>query len=162
LSEGHYRLLASKEGFGQEVQEVDLVRGTTAEAVFELRATEGLRVTVVDQRDSQPLDAYVVARDTARHIVANRHSWVGADGSLRISLAPGQYLLSTSASGYGTATLPVTAPGDGLRVGLTPGGTLVVQSERDLHGRIRLVGPDGEEYVRCWCNGISDITVKGR
>ncbi|HWX24494.1 MAG TPA: hypothetical protein VN083_05600 [Vicinamibacteria bacterium] len=22
--------------------------------------------------------------------------------------------------------------------------------------------PDGEEYVRCWCNGIADITLNGR
>jgi hypothetical protein len=56
----------------------------------------------------------------------------------------------------------VTAPGRGLRIGLTPGGTLVLDSERDLRGRIRLVKPDGEEYVRCWCNGIAEIQLTGR
>ena len=85
-----------------------------------------------------------------------------ADGSLSIALADGPYLLSTSASGYGTATLHVSAPAREIRVGLTPGGTLVVESERELRGRVRLVRPDGLEYVQCWCNGIADIEVKGR
>jgi hypothetical protein len=87
---------------------------------------------------------------------------VAADGSLSIALADGPYLLSTSASGYGTATLNVSAPARDIRVGLTPGGTLVVESQRELRGRVRLVRPDGLEYVRCWCNGIADIEVKGR
>ena len=59
-------------------------------------------------------------------------------------------------------TLPITAPGKGLQVGLTPGGTLVIESARNLRGRIRLMQPDGEEYIRCWCNGIADIKLEGR
>ena len=123
---------------------------------------EGLSVEVVDARDGRALDAWVVVRDLSRNVIANRHSGVGEDGTLTIPLAPGQYLLSTSASGYATATLPVTAPGRGLRVPLTPGGTLVIESARELRGRVRLVRPDGEEYVRCWCNGIAGIDLNGR
>jgi hypothetical protein len=104
-------------------------------------------VTVVDARDGRALDAIVVVRDMARQIVANQHSGVGPQGELNIPLAPGPYLLSTSAGGYGTVTRPVTAPAQGLRVGLTPGGTLVIESPRDLRGRVRLIQPDGEEYV---------------
>jgi len=162
IREGHYRLLASKDGYGQDVLEVDLRRGLPSEVAFELAPAEGLTVEVVDARDGRPLDAVVVVRDTSRRIIANRHSGVGADGTLTIPLAAGSYLLSTSADGYGTATLSVTAPGRGLRVPLTPGGTLVVQSPRDLHGRLRLVRPDGEEYVRCWCNGIATMDLEGR
>ncbi|HET9314770.1 MAG TPA: carboxypeptidase-like regulatory domain-containing protein, partial [Vicinamibacteria bacterium] len=162
LREGRYRLVTSMAGFGQEVREVDLPRGGTVEAVIELSPADGVGVTVVDARDSRPLDAIVVVRDQARRIVANRHSGADESGALHIPLADGAYLLSTSASGYGTVTLPVTAPAQGLRVGLTPGGTLVIESERDLRGRVRLVQPDGEEYVRCWCNGIAEIQLKGR
>jgi 5-hydroxyisourate hydrolase-like protein (transthyretin family) len=162
LAEGSYRVVASMEGFGQEVREVDLRRDDPVEVVLELEASDGLTLEVVDARDGRPLEATVVVRDVARRIVANRHSGVGADGRLTIPLAPGQYLLSTSADGYGTVTRPVAAPGTGLSVGLTPGGTLVLESERALHGRIRLVGSDGEEYVRCWCNGLADIDLEGR
>ncbi len=162
LVEGQYRLVASKAGFGQEQREVEVARGSTAEVTFELQPAEGVSVSVVDARDGRPLEATVVVRDEARRIVANRHSGVGEDGTLNVPLASGSYLLSTSASGYGTATLRVTAPSRGLRVGLTPGGTLRFESPRDLRGRVRLVQPDGEEYVRCWCNGIADIELSGR
>jgi protocatechuate 3,4-dioxygenase beta subunit len=162
LREGRYRLITSKAGYGQEVRDVEVPRGGTAEVLIELEPAEGVSVTVVDARDSRPLEAIVVVRDQARRIVANRHSGADASGLLNIPLADGSYLLSTSASGYGTVTIPVTAPTHDLRVGLTPGGTLIIESERDLRGRVRLVQPDGEEYVRCWCNGIAEIQLKGR
>jgi hypothetical protein len=162
LREGRYRVLTSKKGYGQQVREIQLESGASADVVLELVGSEGLTLTVVDARDDRPLDATVVVRDLAKRVIANQHSGVESDGSLNIPLAPGRYLLSTSAGGYGTATVPVSAPGRGLRVGLTPGGTLVVDSERDLRGRMRLVKPDGEEYVRCWCNGIAEIQLTGR
>lgn len=162
LREGRYRLVTSKSGYGQQVQELDLVDGATPDVVLELSAAEGLTLQVVDGRDSRPLEAIVVVRDAARRIIANKHQGIEADGNLKIALAPGPYLLSTSANGFGTATLRVTAPGAGIRVPLTPGGTLVLESGRELAGRIQLVGADGEEYVRCWCNGIADITLKGK
>jgi hypothetical protein len=130
--------------------------------VLEISVADGVGLSVVDARNGRPLEAIVVVRDLAKRMVANRHSDVAADGSVTIALADGPYLLSTSANGYGTATLRITSPAPGLRVGLTPGGTLVVESERELRGRIRLLQPDGEEYVRCWCNGIADIQLKGR
>src|SRR5262249_46751655 len=130
--------------------------------VVELSPAAGLSLSVVDARDGRPLEAIVVVRDQARHIVANSHSGVDEDGTLNIPLADGRYLLSTSATGYGTATLPATAPAQGLRMALTPGGTLVIESARALQGLARLVQPDGEEYVRCWCNGIAEIELAGR
>jgi protocatechuate 3,4-dioxygenase beta subunit len=153
LEEGRYRVLASREGFGQGLREVELRRGTTVEVTLELEASEGLTLEVVDARDGRSLDASVVVRDMARRIVANRPSRVGDGGALNVPLAPGPYILSTC---------PVTVPAAGLRLGLTPGGTLVLESERPLRGRVRLVGADGEEYVRCWCNGLADIDLEGR
>ncbi|MET0551458.1 MAG: carboxypeptidase regulatory-like domain-containing protein [Vicinamibacteria bacterium] len=162
LRDGAYRVVTSKSGFGQAVREVDLVRGSPADVTLELAPADGVSLTVVDGRDGRTLDGIVVVRDAQKRIVANQHSGAGADGVLDIPLADGSYVLSTSATGYGTATLPVTAPSSGLKVALTPGGTLVLASEKSLHGRVRLLQPDGEEYVRCWCNGIAEIQLKGR
>jgi protocatechuate 3,4-dioxygenase beta subunit len=162
VREGAYRLLTSKDGYGQDAREIELRRGAPEELRIELAPADGLGVEVVDARDGRPLEAVVVVRDMARRVIANRHSGVGADGSLTIPLAAGNYLLSTSATGYGTATLPVRAPGRGLRVPLTPGGTLVIESGRELRGRLRLLQPDGEEYVRCWCSGIGGFDLEGR
>lgn len=136
---------------------MELARGATAEVLFELQPASGVSVKVTDARDGRTLEAIVVVRDGAKRIVANHHAGQEADGAVNIPLADGPYVLSTSATGYGTRTLPITAPSKGLEVGLTPGGTLVIESARNLRGRIRLVDPDGEEYVRCWCNGIADI-----
>lgn len=162
LRDGRYRLVTSKAGFGQEVREVEVARGATVEVLIELQPAEGISLSVVDARNNRPLDAIVVVRDEGRRIVANSHSGVGEDGVLNIPLADGAYILSTSASGYGTFTTRVRAPSRGLRVGLTPGGTLRIESPRDLRGRVRLLQPDGEEYVRCWCNGIAEIQLSGR
>jgi 5-hydroxyisourate hydrolase-like protein (transthyretin family) len=162
LRDGRYRLVTSKAGFGQEVRDVEVARGGTATVTIELQEAEGVSLTEVDARDGRALEAIVVVRDEGRRIVANRHSGVGDDGVLNIPLANGSYILSTSATGYGTVTLRVRAPSRGLRVALTPGGTLRIESQRDLRGRLRLVQPDGEEYVRCWCNGIADIELGGR
>jgi carboxypeptidase family protein len=162
LRDGTYRVVTSKPGFGQVARDVEIARASPADVTLELEPADGLGLTVVDGRDGRTLDAIVVVRDAQKRIVANQHSGVGEDGTLNIPLADGTYVLSTSATGYGTATLPVTSPSTGLRVALTPGGTLVLASERSLHGRVRLVQPDGEEYVRCWCNGIAAIQLKGR
>jgi hypothetical protein len=162
LHEGRYRLTTSKAGFGQQVRELDLQRGAAGPVSIELAPAGGITVTVVDQRSGRALEAVVVVRDAQRRIVANRHSGLGDDGALNIPLADGAYILSTSANGFGTATRPVTAPSSGLRIALTPGGTLVIDSTRLVQGRVRLLQADGEEYVRCWCNGIADIALTGR
>jgi len=162
LREGRYRVVTAKKGYGQQAREVELARGATADLLFELQPADGVSVKVTDARDGRTLEAIVVVRDRAKRIVANQHAGTDADGAVIIPLADGPYLLSTSASGYGTATLPITAPGKGVQVGLTPGGTLVIESPRNLRGRIRLMQPDGEEYIRCWCNGIADIKLEGR
>ena len=162
LREGRYRVVTAKKGYGQQVREVELARGTTADVLFELQPADGVSVKVTDARDGRTLEAIVVVRDRAKRIVANQHAGTDADGAVLIPLADGPYLLSTSANGYGTATLSITAPGKGVQVGLTPGGTLVIESPRNLRGRIRLMQPDGDEYIRCWCNGIADIKLEGR
>jgi hypothetical protein len=46
-------------------------------------------------------------------------------------------------------------------VAVTPGGTLQVDSERILHGQVRLLGSDGDAYVRCWSNSMTGIRVDG-
>jgi hypothetical protein len=30
-----------------------------------------------------------------------------------------------------------------------------------VRGKARLIQPDGEEYVRCWCSGIAEIKIEG-
>ena len=161
VREGRYRIVTALKGFGQQVREIELGRGETADVLLELQAADGVSLKVADARDHRTLEAIVVVRDRARRVVANRHAGAEADGAVTIPLADGSYLLSASSNGYGTVTLPITAPSKVVQVDLTPGGTLVIESTRSLRGRIRLVQPDGDEYVRCWCNGIAEIRLEG-
>jgi hypothetical protein len=158
---GPHRLLVAKAGYAHQLLEVDLQIGVNPAVVFELRPSDGLGLTVVDARDHAPLNATAAVLDAAGRIVARARPTFAGDGVLTIPLAAGQYRLVTSDIGYGSAMQPVTAPGR-VRVALTPGGTLVVESARELSGRLRLVRPGGEEYVRSWSEGISRIELAGQ
>jgi hypothetical protein len=160
IAEGRYRVLVQKDGYGQVVKEVLLLRGSTPELLFTMASSDGVRAHVVDGRNGKKLEAIVVVRDLQKRIVANRAN-TEDDGGVTIPLAPGSYLLSVSAHNYGTVTLPVTAPARDLRIAVTPGGTLIVRSARELAGKLRLILPNGDEYVRCWCNGIAEIVLTG-
>lgn len=160
IAEGRYRVLAQKDGFAQQTKEVDLSAGAPTEIAFRLTPADGVRVRVVDGRDGHLLSANIVVRDRQKRVVANKDD-VSSDGTATIPLAPGDYLLSASATGYGSVTMPITAPSNEIRVPVTPGGTVVIRSQQERFVKVRLLMPNGEEYVRCWCNGIADIYLSG-
>lgn len=156
---GEYEVSAAKKGYAFAVK-----RAQTGGAPIVLRLvqSEGLRVRLVDARDNTTLGGYVVARDTKGVQLGRVHDQE-ADGTMRLALAPGSYRISVSASGYATQTVHAAAPSSSeLRIGLTPGGTLIVRTDRDATELIKLVLPGGEEYVRCECNGIAEIRLTGK
>ena len=163
LREGRYRLVTSKKGYGQQVREVDVARGAAADVVLELQPADGVTVTVTDARDGRPLEAIVVVRDAERRIVANRHAGANAEGAVTIPLADGAVPPvhvgervrdrdpahhAPRSAGCGSASRPAERSSS--------------SRPSAIPGRIRLVQPDGEEYVRCWCNGIAEIKLDGR
>jgi hypothetical protein len=158
---GQYRLVTWKAGYGHVVREVGLDAGSSAEAVLTVAAAEGLLLKVMDARDGRALEPCVVVRDSTGRLVAQRGAG-SQPGGVRVPLTAGSYLVSAGSIGYSTLTVPVTAPGPELELALTPGGTVVVEYERGLPGRILLRQPDGAEYMRCWRNGIADVRVRGR
>ena len=110
---------------------------------------------------SATLSGYVVVREAARDIqVPVSHEEQG-DGSLRLPLPPGQYRVSVSANRYASQTVRTTIPGPEVRVALTPGGTVIIHAAPDAKKKVRFVLPNGEEYVRCYCNGIAEIRLDG-
>jgi hypothetical protein len=48
-----------------------------------------------------------------------------------------------------------------LRIGLTPGGTVIVHSQLLTPRTARFIGANGEEHVSCWCNRISAFRLEG-
>ena len=70
--------------------------------------------------------------------------------------------MSVSANGYASQSVRVTVPAQGeVRLALTPGGNLILRTEKALGDLVKLVMPSGEEYVRCQCNGIAEIRLTG-
>ena len=50
---------------------------------------------------------------------------------------------------------------DQVRIPLPRGGNLMLQSSTGVRATARLLQPNGQPYVRCWCNGIADVTIDG-
>ncbi len=117
---------------------------------------------LVDGRDGQTLGGYVMARDAAGHGLSYTDA-PESDGTMHLRVPPGTYRFSASARGYGSHTVQAEVPSsDEIRIPLPRGGALDLQAHSDLHATARLIQPNGEEYVRCWCNGMAGITVNGR
>jgi Carboxypeptidase regulatory-like domain len=149
-------LIASKSGYANA--SADAIEG---EVVMHLVRSTGAVVRIIDARDGRTLSGYVVARDAGGRVIASAHETDG-DGTSTLAVPPGDYRLSASASEYGSETIRASVPSAELRIALPRGGKLLLRSNQDMHGTARLLLPDGDMYVRCWCNGIADIEIDGR
>jgi hypothetical protein len=149
---------ASKKGFAASVQRVE---NATMPLEFTLVRSDGIRIRLVDARNGATLKGYAVATD-ASGLPAARAEKAESDGTLRLDLGDGGYRISVSAAGFATQSKDVVVPARGeLRFALTPGGTLVVKSDRPSYDLVKLVMPNGVEYVRCECDGIAEIRLTG-
>ncbi len=153
-----YVVTATKNGYAAVVQRVE---PDAAPLRITMTESSGLRVRLVDARDGHTLDGYIVATDDAGMKLARLHD-AQSDGSILVPLAAGGYRISASSNGYATQSVRASMPReDELRIALTPGGTLIVHADRASNGLVKLVHPNGEEYVRCECNGIAEIRLSG-
>ncbi|MHB9000069.1 MAG: carboxypeptidase regulatory-like domain-containing protein [Thermoanaerobaculia bacterium] len=156
---GPVRLRASHDGYGQRFAE--FTDAGSDNIVLEIPRSVGLAVRLIDARSGKPLGGTVVMRDGEGRYAFNRYLDKTTDGSIRVPVTPGQYTLSVSSSGYSTQSLPVTVPSPEVRIGLTPGGTLVITSPNETIRTGKLIMPNGAEYIRCECNGIAELKVTG-
>ena len=152
-------LVASKGGYANASTDVT---PTDNEAVtLRLARSAGAVVRLVDQRDGRTLSGYVIARDAAGRVVASVTE-ADDDGTATLPVAEGHYSFSGSAEGFGSATISADVPGAELRIPLPRGGNLSLRATDEVRGSARLIQPDGQEYVRCWCSGIAEIKIEGR
>jgi hypothetical protein len=150
-------VIASKSGYANASDNV--TPSGSASVTLRLLRTPGAVVRIVDVRDGRTLSGYVIARDAAGRVVASADE-TDPDGTVTLPLAEGAYRFSASAEGYGSHTVNAAVPSNEVRVPLPRGGNLSIRSPHDIHGTARLIQPDGEEYVRCWCSGIAAIKIE--
>jgi hypothetical protein len=125
---------------------------------LKIRNRPGVVVQVVDAHDRQPIGGYVVVRDASGRTVFLSGA-PDAQGKVALPLVPGEYQISASADGYGSETVTVSIPASELRIPLPRGGSLALHAAKNCDVGARLLQPNGEPYVRCWCNGITSINV---
>jgi hypothetical protein len=155
---GRYVLTVSKEGFATVTQPVD---AGGPPSIVTMTPTKGLRVRIVDARSGATVDGYAAAIDASGQQRA-KASEQKKDGTFLLSLAPGAYRVAVSANEFASQSARASVPFEGeLRIALTPGGTLIVHADRAANDVVKLILPNGEEYVRCQCNGIAEIRLEG-
>ncbi|HUP49177.1 MAG TPA: carboxypeptidase-like regulatory domain-containing protein, partial [Thermoanaerobaculia bacterium] len=137
---GSYQLSAEKDGYGTKV--MDLTVGEApADVEIKLAPNPGVTLRVVDARDGRLLSASVRVTDMQNRIIYDTPMRFGGSGgeSTKIPLEPGSYRAVVMAPGYAAQNIHLTSPGT-LTVGMTPGGSIVIQSKRGELRRARLVG----------------------
>jgi hypothetical protein len=155
--EGVWRLRVSKSGYGQEIVEIDLTRGGPRDLDVKLFKNDGTIISVVDARDGRTLSPMVRVADGLGRTAFEGMLRARADGTVRMPLAAGQYRATITVAGYATQIVSITAPSSGMRIGMTPGGALVIESSASAVRRARLLTSSGEPYPLARFGGADGI-----
>lgn len=152
VSAGTYTLTASREGYGTEVREETF--GDSGRDGLELRLSrnDGVSLHVVDGRDGRQINAFVTVFDAAGRIVYEsmgmRFGSSDTTSDTHLPLAPGSYTATLFMTGYAATSVRVTSPSPRQTVSMTPGGTILVQSQHSTVRRMRLLDSAGIPYPR--------------
>jgi hypothetical protein len=159
MSPGSYRIRVTKDGFGQQVEQVVLDDTSDQTLEIRLQPSEGLGLKIVDARDGRPLEGYVSVADAM-----GRVAWEGplrATGKefATIPLAAGGYRAVVNASGYASRVVNVSAPAAGVTVALSPGGTVRIEAASSERTLARLVAADGQPWRRGSWNSPAEFVI---
>lgn len=150
VAPGSYTVTASKDGYGNDVKDLYISDSAPADLELHLTRNAGVTLNVVDARDGQPVSARASVFDMQGRVVEETRMMFGAGGetgSLKLSVSPGNYTASVSASGYASRNISLQSPST-QTVALSPGGTLQVRSKHSGSKRIRLIDANGIPYWR--------------
>jgi hypothetical protein len=144
---GSYAARAEKEGYGQELRDLEVSDAGADGIDFAIAKNDGLRVRVVDARTGSALGAQVRVSDALGRAAYEGSIAASAEGT-KISLAPGTYRVSIFADGYAPVTSSVTAPSALTALGMTPGGTIEIEFDGSEAASARLIDASGVDYQR--------------
>jgi large repetitive protein len=147
---GSYVVTASREGFGNQVLDLQVGDGGRDDIELKLNRNDGVTLKVVDGRDGRALSAMLVVFDMQGRVVhENRMYFRGTDAvsDTKVPLSPGQYIATVSSMGYAPRTATFSSPSS-QTVSLTPGGTIRVRSKHSTRRRMRLHDASGMHYPR--------------
>jgi len=147
VAEGRYRARAQKEKYGQQILEVNVTEGTQGELEFKLQRNDGLALKIVDARDNRIINGFVSVVDAQGRTAYEGFARATADDVVRLPLAAGSYRVRITAQGYAPRTINLASPSaDSVRIGLTPGGSLLIRNDSGETLRAKLVSSAGVDY----------------
>ncbi|HSP15712.1 MAG TPA: carboxypeptidase-like regulatory domain-containing protein [Thermoanaerobaculia bacterium] len=141
---GTYSLTAEKQGYGTKAVDAT-VDDNGGSVEITLSPNAGVTLRVVDGRDGRLLNARVHVTDAAGAGVYDSPFMGGSADVVKLPLEAGTYRAVISAFGYASQTITLTSPSTPT-IGLTPGGSIAVQSKGSALRRARLIGADGKTY----------------
>lgn len=144
---GGYAARAEKDGYSQDVRDLEVSESGADGVDFTIAKSEGVRLRIVDARTGSSLGGQVRIFDPLGRTAFEGSISASAEGT-KISLAPGSYRVTVFAEGYAPATTAVNAPAASVAVGLTPGGTLELELGGSEAVSARLIDASGADYQR--------------
>lgn len=150
VNPGAYIITASREGFGNSVQELTITESGRDDLELRLSRNDGIVLTIVDARDRRPLSGYVTVFDMqGRQVYDSRGNFRFGDSAkeMRLPLSPGSYSATIFVPDYAARHMNLTSPSTPT-VFVSPGGTIIVRSKHNTRRRMRLVDATGMAYPR--------------
>lgn len=150
VSAGAYTITASKDGFGNVMEEATIPETGRDDIELRLSRNDGVTMRVVDGRDGRALNGTVIVFDAQGRVAYDSRTsmrWGSGPSDLRLPLAPGSYTATVYTYGYAWRSVSFTSPSS-PSVALTPGGTIMVQSKHSQRRNMRLVDASGMIYPR--------------
>jgi len=147
VAAGSYSVSAEKEGYGTRAVDTT-VDDSGGNVEITITKNEGVTLRVVDARDGRLINAQVHVTNGQGVTVYDSPFFGGNSAdAITLPLEAGGYSAEIIAMGYAPQKVTINSPSSPT-IGLTPGGTIIVQSKGSALRRARLIGPDGKEYSR--------------
>jgi protocatechuate 3,4-dioxygenase beta subunit len=147
---GSYVITASREGYGNVVQEMSFTDAGRDDLELRLSRNDGVALNIVDARDGRTLSAQVMVFDGQGRLVHDSRGifrFGDAAKEMRLPLAPGTYQATIFVPEYAARHISITSPSSPT-VAVTPGGTIVVRSKHNVRRRMRVLDASGMVYPR--------------
>ncbi|HYC88141.1 MAG TPA: carboxypeptidase-like regulatory domain-containing protein [Thermoanaerobaculia bacterium] len=152
VNPGAYIITASRDGFGNSVQEMTFTDAGRDDLELRLSRNDGVVLSIIDARDGRTLSGQVVVFDPqGRQVYDSRGNFRFGDSpkEMRLPLAPGSYTATIWVPDYTSVTTSFSSPSpQPVTVRVTPGGTIVVRSKHSVRRRMRLLDASGAAYPR--------------
>ncbi|HEX7420312.1 MAG TPA: carboxypeptidase regulatory-like domain-containing protein, partial [Thermoanaerobaculia bacterium] len=142
---GMYSVSAEKQGYGTRAVDTT-VDDSGGNVEITITKNVGVTLRVADARDGRLLNAQVHVTNAQGATVYDSPFFGGGSAdAINLPLEAGSYSAQITAMGYAPQKVTINSPSSPT-IGLTPGGTIIVQSKGGALRRARLIGPDGQEY----------------